>query len=94
MGIIACLAFAAPVLARTGPECVRDWAWAIGGPDLPGAYGANLRHGRELYQKYFSSWNRVDFIAYQCQMDRELTRQIVLDEARKIAQRVGMKPQW
>jgi hypothetical protein len=92
IGIIACLASAAPVWARTGPECVRDWAWAIGGPDLPGAYGANLRHERELYQRYFSSWNRVDFIAYQCRTDRKLTRQIILDEIRTIAPLEGVKP--
>jgi len=74
----------APATAEAGaePECVRIWTRALGGPDLPGPYGAHLRNLRETYNMF--GGKPQEFIAYQCNYDITLTRLIILDEIEKL----------
>jgi len=78
--LAALLAVASPAKAESRPDCVRWWTDSLAGPDLPAPASAALIHGRVLKQRFYSGWNSIDFMAYECGMDRELTRLIVLDE--------------
>jgi hypothetical protein len=79
-----------PTPSRGGPECVRFWmdALAYAPPEcgfLP-AQLAMFAHARDIYQNYSAKFfpNRVDFMAFECQVDRAIAVVIVNDEAESL----------